>query len=114
MLASAGLNGWDVAEPGTYTIQAAAHVGDEDVVSSALDVRIAPPLSRDEEYTAGDLFTQDAARVLVFGGSRFLEGGNEVLEEIVERYPERRIALHARVALANPLTIDSTSYGYCR
>jgi len=105
VLASAGLNGWDVADPGTYLIQAAAHVGDEDVVSAPFVVRIAPPISRDEEYAAGDVFTQETARLLVFGGSRFLEHGNDVLQEVVERFPERRIALHARVALANPLTL---------
>ena len=105
VLASAGLNGWDVAEPGSYLIQAAVHVGDEDVVSAPLELRIAPPNSRDEEYSAGDLFTQDAARVLVFGGSRHLEDANDVLREIVERYPVRRIALHARLALGNPMTI---------
>lgn len=106
VLASAGLNGWDVAEPGTYMIRAAAHLGEEDVVSPPLVLRIAPPLSREEEYAAGDLFTHDAARVLVFGGSRFLDGANDVLQEVVERFPERRIALHARVALGNPLTLD--------
>lgn len=106
VLASAGLNGWDVADPGTYTIQAAAHVEEEDVVSEPLVLRIAPPLSRDEEYSAGDLFTQDAARVLVFGGSRYLQDANDLLHEVVERFPERRIALHARVALGNPLTLD--------
>ena len=110
VLASAGLNGWDVAEPGTYTIQAAAHVGDEDVVSAPLDLKIAPPNSRDEEYVAGDLFDQGPARVLTLGGSGggipFLEGANDVLQEIVERFPERRISLHARVALGNPHTID--------
>ena len=106
VLASAGLNGWDVAEPGTYLIQAAAHVGDENVVSDPFVLRIAPPISRDEEYVAGDVFTQETARVLVFGGSRFLEDSNDVLQEVVERFPERRIALHARVALGNPLTLD--------
>jgi hypothetical protein len=106
VLASAGLNGWDVAEPGTYVIQAAAHLGDEDVVSEPFELRIAPPISRDEEYVAGDLFTQEAARVLTFAGSRFLDHGNDVLQEVVERFPERRIALHARVALGNPLTLD--------
>jgi hypothetical protein len=73
-------------------------------------LRIAPPLSREEEYSAGDLFTQDTARVLVFGGTRGgtddLSHANDVLHEIVERFPERRIALHARVALGNPLTLD--------
>jgi hypothetical protein len=106
VLASAGLNGWDVADPGTYTIQAAAHVGDEDVVSLPLDIRIAPPVSRDEEYVAGDLFDQGPARVLALGGTRFLDGANDVLQEIVERFPERRISLHARMALGNPHTID--------
>jgi hypothetical protein len=106
VLASAGLNGWDVAEPGTYVVQAAAHVGDEDVVSAPFQVRIAPPLSHEEEYSAGDVFTQETARVLVFGGSRYLEGANDVLREVVERFPDRRIALHARVALGNPLTLD--------
>ena len=106
ILASAGINGWDVAEPGAYVIQAAAHVGEEDVVSAPLALRIAPPLSRDEEYSAGDLFTQETARVLVFGGSRYLTEANDLLQEVVDRFPDRRIALHARVALANPLTLD--------
>jgi hypothetical protein len=106
VLASAGLNGWDVAEPGTYLVQAAVRIGEEDVVSAPLMLRIAPPLSREEEYAAGDLFTHDAARVLVFGGSRFLDAANDALQEIVARLPERRIALHARVALGNPLTLD--------
>jgi len=106
VLASAGLNGWDVAEPGTYMIQAAAHVEGEEVISAPFTLRVAPPLSREEEYAAGDLFTQETARVLVFNGTRFLSGGNDVLQEIVERFPERRIALHARVALGSPLTVD--------
>jgi hypothetical protein len=106
VLASAGLNGWDVADPGTYMIQAAAHIGEEDVISAPMSLRIAPPISREEEYAAGDLFTQETARVLVFNGTRFLERGNDVLREVVERFPERRIAVHARVALASPLTVD--------
>jgi hypothetical protein len=106
VLASAGLNGWDVAEPGSYLVQAAAHVRGEDVISAPFMLRIAPPLSREEEYAAGDLFTQDAARVLIFNGTRVLDRGNDVLHEVVERFPDRRIALHARVALGSPLTVD--------
>jgi hypothetical protein len=110
VLVSAGINGWDVADPGTYGIQAAAHVEDEDVVSAPLELRIAPPTSRDEEYFAGDLFTDAPGRVLALGGTgggiRFLDRANDVLQELVERFPERRISLHARVALGNPHTID--------
>jgi hypothetical protein len=110
VLVSAGINGWDAADPGIYTIQSAAHVGDEDVVSAPLSLRIAPPNSRDEEYLAGDLFTDGPGRVLTLGGtgggSDLLERANDVLQEVVERFPERRVALHARVALGNPHTID--------
>jgi hypothetical protein len=106
VLASVGLNGWDVAEPGTYWLQAAAHVGEEDVVSRPLGIRIAPPASREDEYVAGDLFTQEPGRMLALGGSRVLERGTAVLQELVERLPDRRIALHARVALGSPLAID--------
>jgi hypothetical protein len=106
VLASAGLNGWDVAEPGTYVVQAAAHVRSEDVISAPFALEIDPPRSRHEEQAAGELFTLDAARVLLFNGTRFLERGNDVLQDVVERFPERRIALHARVALGSPLTVD--------
>ncbi|MGH3022198.1 MAG: hypothetical protein ACRDNI_00950 [Gaiellaceae bacterium] len=106
VLASVGINGWDAADPGTYWIQAAARVGEEDVVSAPFGLRIAPPASREEEFLAGDLFTEDAARVLTFAGSRVLDRGNAVLQEIVERLPDRRIALHARYALGNPLTLE--------
>ena len=106
VLASAGLNGWDVADPGPYVVQAAARVGVDDVVSNPLPLRIDPPATPAEEHLAGDVFTRDTARVLVFGGSRFLEDGNDALREVVERLPESRIALHAGVALGNPLTID--------
>lgn len=106
VLASVGLNGWDLAEPGTYWIQAAARVGEEDVVSAPFAVRIAPPASREEEFVAGDLFTQDAGRVLTFAGSRVLERGNAILHEVVERLPDRRIAVHARYALGNPMTLE--------
>jgi len=106
VLASVGLNGWDAADPGTHRIQADARVGEEDVVAAPFGLRIAPPASREEEFVAGDLFSEDAGRVLALAGTRVLDRGNAVLQEIVERLPERRIAVHARYALGNPLTIE--------
>jgi hypothetical protein len=44
--------------------------------------------------------------VLLFNGTRVLEKANDVLREIVDRFPDHRIAVHARVALASPLTVD--------
>ena len=105
VIVSVGVNGWEAAEPGRYLIQGAVRVGDEDVLSEPLTVRIAPPASREEEFLAQELFTDDAGRIIAIGGSRFLERGNAVLQEVAERLPKRRVAVHARLALGAPLAL---------
>jgi hypothetical protein len=99
---SSGLNGWDIAEPGGYTVQVALAVPGGTVVSNALSLTIGAPADRGEELLAQDVFTEDVGRTLGFGGSRFLGGANDVLREVVERFPDRRIAIHASYALARP------------
>jgi hypothetical protein len=99
----AGRNGWDLAEPGMYTVQLAIRQGDEDLVSNQLRVRIAPPHGYDEEYIAQDFLTDAVGRVLAFDGSRELDHANDVLRETVAKLPDRRVAHHALVALAKPL-----------
>ena len=101
-----GINGWDIAEPGVYTVQVALHMMNEDVVSNVLQVRVAPPRSREEEFWAQDFFTEDVGRVLAFKGSRYLDKANDTLHEVVERFSNNRIAHHARTALGNPLTCN--------
>jgi reprolysin-like metallo-peptidase family M12B len=103
LFVGAGSNGWDVAEPGRYVLQAALHLDDEDVVSPPLPIRIAPPKGYEEENLAQDLFTEDVGRTLAFDGTKVLEGANNVLREISEKLPDSRAAIHARVALALPL-----------
>lgn len=104
---AAGLNGWDLAEPGKYTVQVAVELdGHGIVVSNPLRVRIEPPEERAEERLAQDFFSDEVGRVLAMGGSRFLSGGNDTLREVTERMAERRVAFHARLALANPLVRD--------
>ncbi|UCE46192.1 MAG: hypothetical protein JSW47_11275 [Phycisphaerales bacterium] len=98
---SAGRNGWDMAEPGYYTIQVALHAESEDIVSNALRVRVAPPRGYDEEFLAQDFFCEDVGRVIAFNGSRFLTKGNEILHEVAEKLSDRRVALHASLALGN-------------
>ncbi|MDQ4029596.1 MAG: hypothetical protein M3168_01005 [Actinomycetota bacterium] len=105
VIVSTGLNGWDVAEPGRYTIHGAVRVGDEDVISKPLEVRIAPPASREEETLAQEFFTEETGRILAVGGSRHLERGNAVLQEVAERLPGRRVAVHALIALGAPLSL---------
>jgi hypothetical protein len=101
-----GTNGWDLAEPGNYSVQVALHLENEDIVSAPAYVRIAPPTGFQEEYFAQDFFSEDVGRALAFDGTRALEGANETLKEAIDRFPKRRVAIHAQVALGSPLTHD--------
>lgn len=103
LFAAAGRNGWDLGEPGNYEVQVALHLKDEDVVSNRMRLRVAAPQSFEEETLAQDLFSDEVGRILAFDGSMNFETGNDVLREVVERLPGRKVAWHAQVALANPL-----------
>jgi hypothetical protein len=103
----AGIDGWEVAEPGTYTVQAVVRVDGEEVVSNPMRLRVAPPRDHEEERLAGEFFTDDVGRILAFNGSGVLEGGNDTLREVAERLPERPAALHARLALGNVAARDT-------
>ncbi|MBD2120274.1 hypothetical protein H6F68_05025 [Trichocoleus sp. FACHB-262] len=110
LFVSVGQNGWDLSEPGYYTVQIALHMdeepGEEDVVSNPLVIRIAPPRGYDEEFIAQDFFSKEVGRILTFDGSRFLDKGNDILHEVTERLSDRRVAIHAHVALASALSQD--------
>ncbi|MBI2365091.1 MAG: hypothetical protein HYV01_08820 [Deltaproteobacteria bacterium] len=103
---SAGRNGWDLAEPGKYTIQVALHQEGEDIVSNPLSLRVAPPRGYEEELLAQDFYSDDVGRIIALDGSYFLEKGNDVLQKVIERLADRRVALHARVALGRVLMQD--------
>ena len=105
----AGLNGWDVAEPGAYDIQVAAEVDGVIVFSDPLHLRIAAPRSFEEESLAADFFTEEVGRTLAFSGSVALTRANDTLRETVDRLPSSRAAIHAAVALAQPLARDFKS-----
>jgi hypothetical protein len=98
---SAGCSGWDMAEPGNYTIQVALHLDGEDIVSNGLRVRVAPPRGYDEEFLAQDFFSEDVGRIMAFNGSRFYVGGNDTLREVAARLSDRRVSLHASMVLGN-------------
>ena len=103
---ASGVGGWNIAEPGMYTIQLALHLEGEDVVSNKLEVRVAPPRSYEEEFVAQDFFSEEVGRVLTFNGTRYLDQANDTLEEVVDQFGGKRVAHHARLALGNPLTRD--------
>jgi hypothetical protein len=104
LFVAAGLNGWDLSEPGNYTVQVAIRRGEEDIVSNPLRIQIKPPRGYDEEDLAQDLFSEDVGRTFAFDGTRAtnLSHANDLLLKTVERLPDRRVAVHARVALAMP------------
>lgn len=108
---AAGRNGWDMAEPGNYTLQAALHMVEEDIVSNALRLRVLPPSGYDEEVLAQDVFSDDVGRIIAFDGSRFFEGGNNVLREVADKLSDRRVALHANLALGKPLAMNFKELG---
>lgn len=103
LFAAAGRNGWDLAEPGMYELQAALHIKDEIVMSNRLRLRIATPRNFDEEAIAQDFFSDAVGRILSFGGSCHLQAGNDTLREIADRLSGRRVAAHAHLALAGAL-----------
>lgn len=101
---ASGLNGWDIAEPGYYTVQVALDVdGQGAVISNPLRLRIEPPRDFEEERLAQDFFIDEVGRVLAMGGTQFFNKSNNTLREVTERMPDRRVAIHACAALANPL-----------
>jgi hypothetical protein len=106
LFVSVGRNGWDLAEPGHYTVQIALHLEAEDIVSAPLQLRVAPPRGYDEEWLAQDFFSDDVGRILTFDGSRVLNKGLDTLRETTERLSDRRVAHHAQIALGNALARD--------
>jgi hypothetical protein len=106
----AGTNGWLIDEPGTYLVQVALHLNDRDVVSNPLYFRVAPPLNREEEVVAQDVFTDSVGRIINFSGSLApaLASGNDALQEVVERLDDAHpAAIHARYALGSPIALGT-------
>ena len=105
LFASVGKSGWEIAEPGYYSLQVALHLEDteEDLVSNPLRLRIAPPRGYDEEFLAQDFFSEEVGRILTFDGSQVLTKGNDTLREVSEKLSDRTVAFHAEVALASAM-----------
>jgi hypothetical protein len=103
---SAGKKGWIISEPGYYCIQLCIHRKDEDIVSNPLMIRINPPRNYNESYVAQDFFSDDVSRIIAFNGSMVLDKGNEVLQEVSEKLKGSKVANHANILIATPLSMD--------
>ena len=113
------MDGWYLSEPGAYTLQAVLATDTGVVVSPHTPLRIAPSRTMDEEQVAPELFTTDVGRAFAFGTSHGPGRPTDTLLEVLERLPQRAVARHAALALAEPwkeerrvLNIDGKQRGF--
>ncbi|MDH5382018.1 MAG: hypothetical protein OEW75_14270, partial [Cyclobacteriaceae bacterium] len=70
---SAGTNGWDLAEPGNYTLQVALKIEENYLISNTLKLKIAAPNAYEEDRLAQDFFNDSVGRVLALNGTRYFD-----------------------------------------
>lgn len=105
ILIGTGRNGWDMAEPGRYAVQAVLEVDGEPVYSNRLWITVDRPRSREEERLAADFFTPEVGQVLAVNGSRGLDRVRDTLAAATE-IENNPVSSLAAVALATPLAYD--------
>ena len=107
LFASAGLDGWHLAEPGSYTLH--AHLQDfaGGLRAKPLSLRVAAPRSREEDDLAQDFFTDDVGRALAFGGTYVMTSAIAALEEAADRFKGKAVSHHASLTLALPRMRES-------
>ncbi|MEU6393636.1 hypothetical protein [Streptomyces sp. NPDC046939] len=106
---SAGRGGFELCEPGRYRVYAALRTPSGDVLSAPMPIEVRPPVSREAELMAPDVYTEEVGRVLALGGSRggapSMDHANDVLHEVVERLPDSALAIHAAASLGQMATL---------
>jgi hypothetical protein len=107
LFVSAGLDGWYLAEPGSYTLHARLPIHGRHLLAEPLTLRVASPRSREEDYLAQDFFTDEVGRALAFGGTHVMTSALEALQEAADRLSDRAVSRHALLTLALPLMRDS-------
>jgi len=106
---SFGVDGYYFDDPGEYLIKAVYHGGGDILIPSQVHrLRIARPFAREEERIAQDYFNYSTGMSLYLNGSSspYLDSGMNTLEEIVERFPESRLAAQTKLTLAKNLKRD--------
>ncbi|MGW6318068.1 hypothetical protein [Streptomyces sp. NPDC055099] len=96
-----GADGLYFSEPGLYKVSAAYQAPDGSrVVSAPRTIRIRQPLAAADQHIGELLQGDDQGQLLTFLGSDApqLQGGNDALQEVIERYGDHPLAAHARLA----------------
>lgn len=96
-----GADGLYFSEPGLYKVSAAYQAPDGSrVVSAPRTIRVRQPLAAADQHIGELLLGDDQGQLLTFLGSDApqLQGGNDALQEVIERYGDHPLAAHARLA----------------
>ena len=92
--------------PGRYRLRAAYFSLDGSLVlSNVFDIRVASPISS-EDQLVGDLLLGDDQGMLMYllgSDSAGLQSGNDALNEVLESHEDHPLALYARLAIGNNL-----------
>ncbi|HET7234795.1 MAG TPA: hypothetical protein VFJ16_32575, partial [Longimicrobium sp.] len=96
-----GRDGLYFDAPGVYQLRAVYHAPDGSrVVSNTLPVRVRSPLSTADDEVAGLMLGEEQGALLYLHGSDSpsLRGGNDALQEVIERHGSHPLAVYARLA----------------
>ncbi|GAA1931616.1 hypothetical protein GCM10009837_66690 [Streptomyces durmitorensis] len=96
-----GADGLYFGEPGLYKVSAAYQAPDGSrVVSAPRTVRVRQPVGAADQHIGELLMGDDQGQLLTFLGSDApqLQGGNDALQEVIERYGDHPLAVHARLS----------------
>jgi hypothetical protein len=102
ILASVGVAGWHISEPGSYVVRVALQSKSVRAISNPLQLRVAIPRDAAEEHLAQDYFTDDIGRALAFSGVAEGNSAYVTLQEISTRLSKHKVARHALVCLGIP------------
>ena len=95
-----GQDGFYFESPGTYRLRARTVAADGSMIlSNVLDIRVRPPLGKDDEDAAELLFGDEQGTLMYLVGSDFdgLARGNDALTELRMRHAKHPLAQVARV-----------------
>ncbi|MGQ9597887.1 MAG: hypothetical protein ACUVWZ_00555 [Anaerolineae bacterium] len=96
-----GSDGFYFQEPGEYWLWATYRVGEWQLRSNAIHIRVAFPQTSAEEQIALWTFGHEQGHVLYMQGAAHLKNGNEQLREVVERFPDTNLAQYIHLCFGH-------------
>lgn len=97
-----GREGFYFDQPGYYSIKAAYRTMEEGVITSAeVRIRVKHPVTEAEDAIAALYMGEEQGRLFYLLGSdgEHLDGGNDALRKVLERYPKHPLSSYAALVL---------------